>query len=509
MNLPRGRGYGGNIALVALVALTLGAAAVSPVRADPAFSRELASQLEAGTASPAERVSLIDFYTQRDWAPLWSGDEAAHERVKAALDAIGRAAEHGLEPSAYAEASLSALAGRTDVEGKAELEWQLSLQVLRYARDLGFGHLAVDRDAFDVPVSAAIFAPELVLGGLATTPSPAAFLAGLAPVDGGYERLQALLASLRQQRDAGGWPHVPENETLKLGSTGAAVRALRDRLNVSGDLPATATIAGQHDRTAPNRPAASFDVTLERAVRAFQRRNGLEEDGVAGPATLQALNVSVGARLAQVAVNLERLRQGRRDLGQRYVLINVPDYHLTYVDGRGATPVHYESRVVVGTLRDQTPTFTGTMTYLDLNPSWYVPKSIAVREFLPKLRADPSYLERNNYALYAGGTAVDPWAVDWASVGRGDFPYRIRQLPGSDNALGRVKFMFPNKYKRLHPRHAVEEPVRARAADLQSRLRSPGRTVPLGGASAPRPGLGHRPDRGCGRARQDAEGDAC
>ena len=454
---PHRRWRVGNGIAGLIVAGLLFALPTPAVQASPALEAAFADHLESRPGSDAELTILGQFYAERAWLPLWSGDPAAVTRARAALAALAQAPEHGLDPDHYALPLLTSLASATDQPSLVRFEREMSRNVLRYARDLGFGRLAVKRDAFDVPTAAASFDPKLVLEGLATAPDPAAFLAGLAPLDPAYVRLKGLLADLRRVAERGGWPVVAAGETLRLGTAAPAVAVLRQRLLAGGDLgPGAGLVGGAASPDGPTVPdpgtaaakpsGEQFDGVLEAGVKAFQRRHGLGEDGAVGPATLRALNTSVQSRIDQAVVNLERLRQQRRDLGARHVVVNVPDYRLFYVDETGPAPIRFDSPVVVGTKKNQTPTFSGLMTYLELNPTWHVPRSIAVEDFLPKIRNDPGYLERNQYGLYAGGNAVDPWAVDWSTVGRSNFPFRIRQRPGAKNALGGVKFMFPNKY---------------------------------------------------------------
>jgi murein L,D-transpeptidase YcbB/YkuD len=211
------------------------------------------------------------------------------------------------------------------------------------------------------------------------------------------------------------------------------VAALAARLVASGELD-------MHDGDV-------FDAPLADAVRRYQTRHGLTADAVVGQATLASLNAPIQARIDRLIVNLERWRWLPETLGERYIIVNIAGFKLDLVeDGEAALSM----RVVVGTPFRRTPVFSERISYLVLNPSWHVPHRIAITDKLPLIKANPDYLAQQNYALLQGWGAdervIDPATVDWPAVTRNDFPYRLRQAPGPFNALGRVKFMFPNKF---------------------------------------------------------------
>ncbi len=181
---------------------------------------------------------------------------------------------------------------------------------------------------------------------------------------------------------------------------------------------------------------------MEEALKRFQARHGLNQDGLIGPATLAQLNVSPRERAEQIAVNLERLRWLNGQLGERYILVNQAGFEMQVIEhGR---PV-FASRVIVGESGEhETPEFSEMMTHMIVNPSWHVPMSIARNEILPKLKQDPTYLAKQGMRLVGAG--ADAEQIDWANITPASFPGRITQSPGDENALGSVKFMFPNRY---------------------------------------------------------------
>jgi murein L,D-transpeptidase YcbB/YkuD len=261
------------------------------------------------------------------------------------------------------------------------------------------------------------------------------FLASLVPSLPYYRDMRARLASYRAIASRGGWPSVPHGAALRRGDEDPRVAAVRARLAVEPTSPGSS-------HPDPN----VFDVTLEESVSRFQLEHGLEVDGEVGPATLRAMNVSVAERIDQLRVNLERARWVQDELTDMndFVIVNVAGFYVRlYEDGE----IDWESRVIVGTEYDQTPAVVADMTYLVLNPTWTVPRSIIRDEMLPEMKADPGYLSARNLDLFdQEWRRVDPAMLDWENVSAGAFPYYVMQRPGPGNALGTVKFMFPNAH---------------------------------------------------------------
>ncbi|MEX0759613.1 MAG: L,D-transpeptidase family protein, partial [Tistlia sp.] len=311
-------------------------------------------------------------------------------------------------------------------------------------RDQGAG-----LDGNETPVD-----PVEAVSRLAAAPDLAAALAALAPRHPQYERLRRTLAELRQVAAGGGWTRVPEGETLDPGMRNPRVVLLRERL--AGRDPAVETPAGEAvgassvgaagaDKSDP----AHFDQALERAVRSFQQRSGLAVDGRVGPKTLAALNRTAAELVEVVQANMERWRWLPQDLGPRYLLVNTAGYDLRVVeDGE----VVLRMPVVTGTPARATPMFSAEMSYLEVNPTWTVPPTIFAEDYLPELREDPGYLARQRITLYASwsesAVPIDPYSIDWHAVRASprSLPYRLVQSPGPHNALGRIKFMMPNRH---------------------------------------------------------------
>ena len=246
------------------------------------------------------------------------------------------------------------------------------------------------------------------------------------------DALRGEIERLERAAAGGGWASVPGDSTLREGDSGDRVVALRQRLAQSGDLG--------------DPSGSSYDAALVEAVRGFQERHGLAVDGIAGPQTLAALAVAPQERARQARESLERqesfVSEHRSD---RYVLVNVPAFRLHYVD-QGSSRLTMP--VIVGKEGWGTPEMHDSIKYLVANPDWDVPQSILAEDLAPKIREDPAYLDENDMVVLEGwgddARRVDPGNVDWSNVGKG-FPYHVRQLPGPDNPLGQLKFMFPNE----------------------------------------------------------------
>ncbi len=387
-------------------------------------------KLEVQGASIATGELIADFYTQRGYTPAFDDN-----RIRDVMDGIKGMAVHGLDPDDYHRRVLKALRDRPQPlspEAQADFELLLMDAFLRMAADRGYGKVnpaTLDPDwNFARPLVTSDPVGELTRA--MESASPMQHLDSLLPEARLYRDLKKALALYRGIAANGGWKTVESGPPLKPGMTDPRVPAVRARLQATGDL------------AAPGAPDASrFDDGLKRAVEAFQRRHGLAADGVIGPSTVAAMNVPVNSRIDQIRVNLERARWVQRDLPPDFVLVDIAGFRVYLVRGGKVT---WSARVQVGKAYRETPVFRDRIEHVVFNPTWTVPPSILREDIIPQARKNPDIIRRKGLKVIdREGREVDPRAVNWAANG---FPYVLRQDPGPDNALGRVKLMFPNEH---------------------------------------------------------------
>lgn len=368
---------------------------------------------------------LVSFYQARNFAGIWN-DRGRRNAVLAAYAAAG---DHGLPTNRYnAQPHFDQLrSNNTAAEGRAEAE--LSRIFLQYARDIQTGVLTPSR------VDANIHRQVPYRSRLATIQAfsqsnAAGFLRALPPSAPEYGRLMQEKATLERVLADGGWGPTAGNRKLEQGSTGPAVVALRNRLIAMGYLARTNTQV--------------YDAAMMSAVQQFQLAHGLNPDGTAGPSTLAEINTDPGRRLQSVIVAMERERWLNRPRGLRHIWVNLTDFSAQIIDNDQVT---FETRTVVGAAaRDRySPEFSDVMEFMVINPSWYVPRSIMTKEYLPLLQQDSNAV-RNLVITDVRGQRIDRSAVDFNEYSETNFPFDMREPPSQGNALGLVKFMFPNPY---------------------------------------------------------------
>ena len=249
-----------------------------------------------------------------------------------------------------------------------------------------------------------------------------------------YQGLIKALAQYRQIQKAGGWQSVPSGATIKPGMTDSRIPQIKARLYATGDLKMTTSDPEIH----------IYDATIEAGIKHFQQRHNIDADGVIGKGTLAMMNIPVTQRIDQIRANLERVRWVKQNLEEEFVLVNIAGFKVYYVKDNKLV---WKSRAQVGKEYRKTPIFKSDINYLVFNPTWTVPPTILRNDVLPKIKRDISYLKKKNMSvLDFKGNIIKPANVNWSSMSAKGFPYMIRQEPGPTNALGRVKFMFPNKH---------------------------------------------------------------
>ncbi|MGL6210621.1 MAG: L,D-transpeptidase family protein [Paracoccaceae bacterium] len=405
------------------IAMWLGTMPAQALEATTPYTQALA---EAAAVNPV----TASFYAARDYAPLWTGP-ADVARRQVLLTALDGAAAHGLAVTRYdAEALRAGFAAAVTEGDRGRLEMAMTEAYLAFAADLSSGVLVPK--SVDGGILREVTRPDpgmlLAQAEAATLP---AFLRGLAPKAPEYARLMKEKLTLEARIAAGGFGPAILSGKLEPGAIGAPVVQLRDRLTALGYLRQSAT--------------RTYDRSVQMAVQRFQIDNGLTADGVAGASTIEALNTAPDTRLKSVIVAMERLRWMRDvTLGTRHVWVNQPDFTARIIEnGR----VIFQTRTVIGKdVPDQrSPEFSDVMEHMVINPSWSVPRSITTKEYLPLLQSNRNAVSHLD-VIDGSGRVVPRGAVNFAAYSARNFPFALRQKPSDGNALGKVKFMFPNPY---------------------------------------------------------------
>jgi murein L,D-transpeptidase YcbB/YkuD len=400
--------------LLACLALT-GIAHADPAAIIQASVGQLlnGNEVKVAGATIASTVVVPAFYERRDFKLAWSDPV----NVEALFAAIEDSAADGLDPEDYHLVPLQALrAAAAGEQRDADFDLLATDALVRLGYHLRFGKIDVARIDpdwnFRPDYEAILFiSPVTVIQEALEGHRVRETLDALRPNHPLYAALRAALARYRAIQAAGGWPSIPKGDTIRPGARDARVPTLRARLLAEGDLAADALDSGD-----------LYDETLQAAVRMFQLRHGLTQDAAVGGKTQRLLNLPVQARIDQLRLSLERARLIMHELPERFVVVNVPAFRLYYVR-EGS--VQFATNVVVGKVMAKTPIFRAEMTHVVLNPSWTVPPTIVEHEILPQLQKHPDYLERKGLQK-VGGQYV--------------------QQPGPNNALGRIKLMFPNPH---------------------------------------------------------------
>jgi murein L,D-transpeptidase YcbB/YkuD len=396
-----------------------------------------AGRLSIGDANIAAVRVLPEFYQQRTFDRAWTNPATVNDLLRA----IDDSEMDGLMPQDYHRESLHDLQRQIGAVASpppqqlADLDLLLTDAFLRLGYHMLFGKVDPERldPNWNLARDLGNLDPVLAIQDAIDSSAPYQFIASLKPQTRYYTTLKETLVHYRRVASSGGWQAIPEGATLRQGMTDARIPLLRQRLAVTGDLPEAAVTS-----------SALFDEPLAEAVSRFQRRHHLAADGVVGTGTLTALNVPVEARIDQIRVNLERGRWVLHDLEDAFLIVNIAGFFVAYVKDRA---VVWQSRVQVGKPYRKTPIFKSEMKYLVFNPTWTVPPTILAQDMLPAVKRNPTYLQdKNIHVIDANGKAVDQSTLNWSQYTARNFPYTLRQEPGANNALGVVKFIFPNKH---------------------------------------------------------------
>ena len=413
-------------AIITVFILALSAA----VLAMPQGARAQSAAFKQAVAETAARDRAVaTFYRSRDYAPIFTGRKDGSRR-SALLKALGTADDHGLPTARYPAKKLKdAFRAAKSPRERGQVEVMAAQMFVRFARDLQTGALEPRKIDSGIVRSIPRRDPVALLNAYAKT-SPSKFMKSLAPRTPEYTRLMKAKMQLEKTVGRGGWGQPVQAKALKPGQSGGEVVQLRNRLIAMGYMR--------------RKSGQSYDANMQKAVQLFQIDHGLNPDGTAGPSTMAAINKSAVQRLQSVMVAMERERWLNKPRGKRHVLVNIPSYKAQIIDNGKVT---FETRTVVGSNQSdrRTPEFSDVMEHMVINPTWNVPRSIATKEYLPLFKRNPG--AAGHLQLYDNrGRKVSRSSVNFNAYNERNFPYAIKQPPSRRNALGLVKFMFPNKY---------------------------------------------------------------
>ena len=381
---------------------------------------------------PLERIRpvLIAHYI-RDQAPVyWIGTG----RMTPFLQRLSDAGDDGLNPADYPIDALIELRDTidpADADSAALAELFYTAFFVNYATDLKIGRLTpqkVDPKNFRNRKTVDVLA---IMTGFAGQADPGDFLDTFESHNPHYQALKKMLSLYRAMSESVDWDPITMAGDIKPGDSDPRIPAIRERLMLTGDHPG----GGDDDGDV-------YDSSTVLAVRSFQLRNGLEAKGLIGKQTILALNVPPTDRARQVMLNMERWRWMPEDLGNHHYMVNLAAFELNEVQNEDIID---RMDVVVGAVATQTPEFSDELEYVEINPTWTVPYSIATGEMLPKLRRNPSAYAAE-FEVFMNGKLTSWSGINWNAYGKGNFPFTFRQKPGPKNALGKVKFMLPNPY---------------------------------------------------------------
>jgi murein L,D-transpeptidase YcbB/YkuD len=377
--------------------------------------------------------AVAAFYEKRNYEAAWR-NRSTQEKV---VEAIRGAQKHGLTPADYHLEAIEGLLAKEggSPEALADLDILLTDAVAAMVDHLRYGRVRPVSLDPRWNIDPRDDAPPIdsLVARVAASGSPERTIESAKPNHFIYDGLIEALARLREIASQGGWATVPAGKSIKPGAQDRRIPAVRARLAVTGEV------------SSPRADdSLRYDPQLVEAVKLFQQRHRLEPDGIIDKATVEAMNVSAATRVDQVRVNLERARWVLPGLENDFLLVNLPAFKAYLIrDGQNV----WETRTQVGEEARQTPAFRSNIKTVVFNPDWTVPPTILEEDVLEGMRRGENMIAKKRLTILdAEGNTVSPASIDWGSASAENFPYTLRQPPGEDNALGRVKFLFPNRF---------------------------------------------------------------
>ncbi len=398
------------------------------------------SQPEIGGIQIFSPEVLPEFYFNRDYRPAW----VDYKSFVDALQGLENSLYDGLNPKDYHAVKINELinmlyqefqGNEFDIKKVAYLDILLTDAVLLYAYHLLQGK--VNPETLDANWNYSFKQIQddapYKLEKAVETATVSNELKKLRPDNRTYGASMEKLEFYREIEKSGGWENIPEGKTIHTGDDDERIPLIRKRLSITSEL-----------NVLNNTGAVNYDSLLVQDIKNFQFRNGLKPDGVIGPGTLEVLNISVEDRINTLRVNLERNRWIDSDLSDNYVIVNIAAFKAYYMVNHQP---RFSTNVQVGRTYTKTPVFKDRLRYIEFNPTWTVPVSIIRKSIIPKMKNDPDYISKNNFELIdRSGKIVPQSAIDVDNLNISNFHYTVRQKPGKHNALGEVKFIFPNKH---------------------------------------------------------------
>ena len=377
-----------------------------------------------------DKQYLLEFYKPREFNPGWVDLNGPLPRAEVLRQVLQTADQDGLVVNAYHPDLILSLWNDRSPTLLARLELLLSDAFFRYSVHLRAGQY--QENDFHWDIEPPVVDPVAELRHLLSVNNFQAALHDFIPKHPGYLRLRAALKTYRKIEQKGGWPVIPSGPSLKPGGWHKQVALLRQRLMAEGDL-----------ELGPLKNVHFFDNTVKFAVERFQVRHGLKMDGIVGPDTRAAINVTVNKRIKQIQFNMERWRWLPKRLGQRYIMVNTAGFNLWVVENGD---VQLAMGVITGTPERPSPVTSSKLHTIVINPYWTLPPTIIFEDMLPQQQRDPTFFESKKIRVFSNGKELDSTRIDWSKVNEGHFPYILRQDPGPKNSLGRLKFLFSNIY---------------------------------------------------------------
>lgn len=439
-----------------LLGLLFSAGAQADVLWEAQASRHLEQLLKSHPVHLLEldNPAVMDFYRERRYKPLWLNAKGRLKRADDLLHVIVHAEDEGLEPPDYYLEEIRKYMYSNVLSESIYLDLLLSAALYRYSNHVYSGRInprEVDAEWYiqNKPLDS-----QSLFADVASKESIVQLLEGLSPRHPGYQLLKEQLRRFRHLVKQGEWQRFEPGRVLEPGVQDSQVGQLRKRLKITGDL-----VAG----SLPDMDM--FDTTLAEAVMRYQIRHGLKVDGHVGPQTRKAMNITLRERIRQIRINMERWRWLPRELGNRYLMVNLTGFELYIMENDSRV---LDMPVIIGKSYRSTPSFSSLISHMVYNPYWMIPRNLALKDIIPKQIHDPSYFAEKSIKVYSGlgkdAREIDPGTVNWDQLNKKHFPYWLRQDPGPKNALGRLKFLFPNPYDvYLHDtpdRHLFEQDVR-------------------------------------------------